>query len=248
MSTALAAPDLTASSVPALHLSGLRYRWPGAAADTLNLGALTLQRGETVFLRGPSGCGKSTLLALAAGVLLPQAGQCALLGQAWGSLGAGARDRRRADHVGYIFQQFNLLPYLSVIDNVRLPLRFSRRRAAQAAASSADAAAELLAHAGLARALWRAPAAHLSVGQQQRVAAARALIGAPEVVIADEPTSALDEALRQAFMALLLARCAAAGSALLFVSHDLRLAGSFQRVIDLPAINQASPALADAPG
>ena len=132
-----------------------------------------------------------------------------------------------------------------MIDNVRLPLRFSRRRAAQAAASSPDAAAELLAHAGLPRALWQAPAAHLSVGQQQRVAAARALIGAPEVVIADEPTSALDEALREAFMALLLARCKAAGSALLFVSHDLRLAGSFHRVIDLPAINHTAPAQAD---
>ena len=237
-----------AAPTHALDLSGLRYRWPGAAADTLQLGALALQPGETVFLRGPSGCGKSTLLALAAGVLLPQAGQCALLGRPWAALGAGARDRRRADHVGYIFQQFNLLPYLSVIDNVRLPLRFSRRRAAQAAASSPDAAAELLAHAGLPRALWQAPAANLSVGQQQRVAAARALIGAPEVVIADEPTSALDEALREAFMALLLARCQAAGSALLFVSHDLRLAASFHRVIDLPAINQAALALADAAG
>ena len=235
-----------ATPAPALDLSGLRYRWPGAAADTLRLAALALLPGERVFLHGPSGCGKSTLLALAAGVLLPQAGQCALLSQPWAALGAGARDRRRADHVGYIFQQFNLLPYLTVIDNVRLPLRFSHRRAAKAAASSPDAAAELLGQAGLPRALWQAPAATLSVGQQQRVAAARALIGAPEVVIADEPTSALDEALRQSFMALLLARCQAAGSALLFVSHDLRLAARFDRVIDLPAINQATPALADA--
>ena len=242
-------PDhLPPSTAAALDLSGLRYRWPGASADTLRLGSLTLQPGETVFLRGPSGCGKSTLLALAAGVLLPQAGQSALLGQPWAALGAADRDRRRADHLGYIFQQFNLLPYLSVIDNVRLPLRFSRRRAAQAAASGADAAAELLAHTGLPRALWRVPAANLSVGQQQRVAAARALIGAPEVVIADEPTSALDEALRESFMALLLARCAAAGSALLFVSHDLRLAARFQRVIDLPTINHATPAGADVAG
>ena len=230
---------------PALDLSGLRYRWPGASADILQLGPLLLQPGETVFLRGPSGCGKSTLLALAAGVLLAQGGQCSLLGQPWVALAGGARDRRRADHLGYIFQQFNLLPYLSVIDNVRLPLRFSPRRAEQAARSvqlgGGDAAAELLQHTGLPRALWQAPAAHLSVGQQQRVAAARALIGAPELVIADEPTSALDEALRESFMALLLARCAAAGSALLFVSHDLRLAAAFDRVIDLPAINLARP-------
>ncbi len=231
---------------PALDLSGLRYRWPGASADILQLGPLLLQPGETVFLRGPSGCGKSTLLALAAGVLLAQGGQCSLAGQPWAALAGGARDRRRADHLGYIFQQFNLLPYLSVIDNVRLPLRFSPRRAEQAARvggdrTGDDAAAELLHHTGLPRALWQAPAAHLSVGQQQRVAAARALIGAPELVIADEPTSALDEALRESFMALLLARCAAAGSALLFVSHDLRLAAAFDRVIDLPSINLARP-------
>ena len=233
---------MPAAPPPALDLSGLRYRWPGAAADILALDTLQLQAGETVFLRGPSGCGKSTLLALAAGVLQPQGGACALLGQAWSALGAGARDQRRADHLGYIFQQFNLLPYLSVIDNVRLPLRFSRRRADQARRASTDSAADLLHLAGLPRSLWQAPAANLSVGQQQRVAAARALIGSPEVVIADEPTSALDEALRESFMALLLSRCAATGSALLFVSHDTRLASAFGRVLDLPALNRAAQA------
>ena len=278
---------------PILDITALRYRWPGAAQDILQIDSLQIQPGETVFLRGPSGCGKSTLLALAAGVLLPGAGRCALLGQDWRALGAGARDRFRADHVGYIFQQFNLLPYLSALDNVRLPLRFSRQRAALAtrgfsafsavsassassafsavgpggsttataiaiatatatatastAASTAaaapentDAAQHLLERTGLPRALWRAPANTLSVGQQQRVAAARALIGAPALVIADEPTSALDEDLRESFMALLLASCAEAGSALLFVSHDLRLAAHFGRRIDLPAINRAA--------
>ena len=249
---------------PILDITGLRYRWPGAAHDLLQIESLHIQPGETVFLRGPSGCGKSTLLALAAGVLLPQAGRCALRGQDWQALGAGARDRFRADHLGYIFQQFNLLPYLSALDNVRLPLRFSRQRArlagstaqphgAQVAdvaatadiadvAHAGDAAETLLARTGLPRALWRAPANTLSVGQQQRVAAARALIGAPALVIADEPTSALDEDLREAFMTLLLATCAEAGSALLFVSHDLRLAARFGRLIDLPAVNRAAAA------
>ena len=264
---------------PILDITALRYRWPGAAQDILQIDSLQIQPGETVFLRGPSGCGKSTLLALAAGVLLPGAGRCALLGQDWRALGAGARDRFRADHVGYIFQQFNLLPYLSALDNVRLPLRFSRQRAglatrgfsafsavsassassafsavgpagsttatatastAAAAPENTDAAQHLLERTGLPRALWRAPANTLSVGQQQRVAAARALIGAPALVIADEPTSALDEDLRESFMALLLASCADAGSALLFVSHDLRLAAHFGRRIDLPAINRAA--------
>jgi putative ABC transport system ATP-binding protein len=230
---------MTAPTETALDLQQLRYRWPGAGDDILQIDALTLAPGETVFLRGPSGCGKSTLLSLAAGVLLPGAGRLRLLGQDWAALGAGARDRFRADHLGYIFQQFNLLPYLSVIDNVRLPLRFSRRRAARAAAAGANTAEQLLARSGLPAPLWHQPASALSVGQQQRVAAARALIGAPEVVIADEPTSALDEELREAFMTLLLQSCAAAGSALLFVSHDLRLASRFDRVISLPQVNRA---------
>ena len=230
-----------AGPAPALQIDGLRYRWPGAAADTLQVDSLALQPGDTVFLRGPSGCGKSTLLSLCAGVLLPQAGAVQLLGTAWQTLGASARDRHRADHLGYIFQQFNLLPYLSVLDNVRLPLRFSAQRAQRAGPRAAE---DLLARTGLPRALWTQPAGTLSVGQQQRVAAARALIGAPAVVIADEPTSALDEALREAFMALLLDSCAAAGSALLFVSHDARLAQRFARVVDLPAINNAAQAAA----
>ena len=223
----------------ALSLHGLRYRWPGAAADTLAIDDLSLLPGDTVFLRGPSGCGKSTLLSLAAGVVLPDAGQAQLLGQNWASLGASARDRHRAAHLGYIFQQFNLLPYLSVLDNVRLPLRFSPARARRAGPGAAEA---LLERTGLPSTLWGQRADRLSVGQQQRVAAARALIGAPEVVIADEPTSALDEPLREAFMDLLLDSCAQAGSALLFVSHDARLAERFARVVDLPTLNHAARA------
>jgi putative ABC transport system ATP-binding protein len=234
--TAAADTSADATAAPALDVRGLRFRWPGAPADTLQIDALQLGAGEQVFLRGPSGCGKSTLLGLCAGVLLPGAGQVALLGRDWQTLGAAARDRHRADHLGYIFQQFNLLPYLSVLDNVRLPLRFSAVRARRAGAADAEA---LLDRTGLPRALWTARADRLSVGQQQRVAAARALIGAPGVVIADEPTSALDEDLREAFMALLLDSCSAAGSALLFVSHDARLAERFHRVVDLPAINLA---------
>lgn len=232
---------MTAPPALTLDLQDLRYRWPGAAADILRISRLQLAPGAAVFLRGPSGCGKSTLLSLLAGVLQADAGAVRLLGQDWSALAGGTRDRRRADHVGYIFQQFNLLPYLSVIDNVRLPLRFSRERARRAAAAAGPGPAEqLLELSGLDARLWPQPAGALSVGQQQRVAAARALIGAPELVIADEPTSALDEALRESFMTLLLQRCAAAGSALLFVSHDLRLASRFDQVIDLPTLNQAS--------
>lgn len=227
----------------ALTLDGVRYRWPRADADTLDIEHLHLQRSERVLLRGESGCGKSTLLSLAAGVLLPQAGQVCLLGQDWRVLSAGRRDRVRADHIGYIFQQFNLLPYLSVLDNVMLPCRLSHTRGQRAGGKSERWRSEaqgLLAALQLDPALWRKPADELSVGQQQRVAAARALIGRPELVIADEPTSALDEARRDAFMALLVRVCSDTGSALLFVSHDARLAVHFERVIDLPAINRAT--------
>ena len=225
------------SAPAALQVQDLRYRWPGAPADVLQIDALAIAAGERVFLRGPSGCGKSTLLSLMAGVLRADAGTVALLGEPWERLSSARRDRRRADPLGYIFQQFNLLPYLSVLDNVRLPCRFSNRRAERTRDGDAE---RLLQRSGLAKALWSRPASALSVGQQQRVAAARALIGQPDLVVADEPTSALDEDLRESFMALLLDSCSEAGRALVFVSHDSRLAAHFDRQLDLPALNHAA--------
>jgi putative ABC transport system ATP-binding protein len=226
-----------------IELDALRYRWPGAAQDCLAIDALRVDAGRTLFLHGPSGGGKSTLLGLLAGVLLPREGKVSLLGTPWASLSGARRDAFRADHVGYIFQQFNLLPYLSVLDNVLLPCRFSglrRQRAMAAAGSPQAAAAALLQRVGLNQGLWARAASQLSVGQQQRVAAARALIGQPELVIADEPTSALDSALRDSFMALLLQQCRDAGSTLVFVSHDVRLAELFDCSVSLPQINQAA--------
>ena len=228
-----------------IAVDALRFRWPGAETDALDIAALAIEAGSAVFLHGPSGCGKSTLLGLLAGVLVPSGGRISLLGTDWAAMSGARRDAFRADHVGYIFQQFNLLPYLSVIDNVLLPCRFSALRA-QRAGAIVGAAESLLARVGLARPLWSRPAARLSVGQQQRVAAARALIGAPELVIADEPTSALDAPLRDGFMDLLLGECRTAGSTLVFVSHDERLASRFDRRLSLPEINHAAtPALAE---
>ena len=220
----------------------LRFRWPGAERDCIAIDRLSVAAGSSLFLHGPSGGGKSTLLGLLAGVLLPGAGRVSLLGTSWATLSGARRDAFRANHVGYIFQQFNLLPYLSVLDNVLLPCRFSalrQERALAVAGSAAAAAGKLLAHVGLPQALWKRPAAELSVGQQQRVAAARALIGRPEVVIADEPTSALDAALREGFMDLLLGECRAAGSTLVFVSHDERLAARFDQTLSLAEVNRA---------
>ncbi|PZP34432.1 MAG: methionine ABC transporter ATP-binding protein [Roseateles depolymerans] len=223
---------------PVLQVQNLRFRWPRAEADCLDIPSLTLGRGDAALLRGPSGSGKSSLLSLLAGVLLPRSGEVRLLGQDWRDLTPSGRDRLRADHVGYIFQQFNLLTYRSALDNVLLPCSFSRRRA-ERARQPRERAAELLTRMGLDEADWRRRADELSVGQQQRVAAARALIGAPELIVADEPTSALDDAHRDRFMTLLLEACREAGSALLFVSHDPRLGSHFARTLDLPSLNLA---------
>jgi putative ABC transport system ATP-binding protein len=222
-----------------IELRDVRYAWPGATTDCLAIDTLSVAAGRTLFLHGPSGGGKSTLLGLLAGVLLPRSGSVSLLGQRWSELSGARRDAFRADHVGYIFQQFNLLPYLSVLDNVLLPCRFSalrRERATLDAGTPAASAQQLLQRVGLAPALWARPAA------QQRVAAARALIGRPEVLIADEPTSALDTDRREGFMALLLEACRASASTLVFVSHDERLAARFDERLSLATVNRAAPA------
>ncbi|CAH1747083.1 Lipoprotein-releasing system ATP-binding protein LolD [Thauera humireducens] len=231
---------LAAQAVPAVGVAAMRYRWPGAADDCLSIEQFEIEAGERVFLRGPSGSGKTTLLSLVGGVILPQAGTVSIAGQPLAQLSAGARDRFRADHVGFVFQLFNLLPYLSARDNILLACRFSAARRARLAArgTSADAEAERLASRLELGAVLHRPAAELSVGQQQRVAAARALIGQPGLIVADEPTSALDADRQQAFIDLLLDECAEVGAALLFVSHDLRLAHHFDRVVDLVQLNR----------
>ncbi|WP_459207563.1 ABC transporter ATP-binding protein [Pseudomonas sp. MLB6B] len=226
-----------------IELSDLRFAWPGQPT-LLDIPHFQLQAGETLFLKGPSGSGKTTLLGLLGGVSRPQHGSVRLLGQDLGELGQGARDRFRVDHTGYIFQQFNLLPFLSVRENVELPCRFSASRAQRASqrhGSIALAAATLLSHLGLADPTLQARRADtLSIGQQQRVAAARALIGQPELVIADEPTSALDADTRVSFLHLLFEECRSAGASLLFVSHDQSLATLFDRRLSLADLNRAS--------
>jgi putative ABC transport system ATP-binding protein len=226
-----------------IELSELGFAWPGQP-ELLDIPAFSLQRGESLFLKGPSGSGKTTLLGLLGGVQKPARGSIRLLGSDLSQLSAGARDHFRVDHTGYIFQQFNLLPFLSVRENVELPCHFSKlrsQRAQQRHGSVANAAATLLAHLGLHDPqLLSRRADALSIGQQQRVAAARALIGQPELVIADEPTSALDSDAREAFLQLLFAECREAGSSLLFVSHDQSLAPLFDRSLSLADLNRAT--------
>jgi putative ABC transport system ATP-binding protein len=166
---------------PAIHIRDLSFAWPGQTAPCLTLSALDVDQGEQVFIQGESGAGKSTLLNLIGGVLLPREGRIQILDQALDALSAPARDRFRVDHIGFIFQQFNLLPYLSALDNVLLPCRFSATRARRAGARPVEAARRLLEALEVDAGDAARPASTLSVGQQQRVAAARALIGRPAV-------------------------------------------------------------------
>ena len=228
-----------------IELADLGFTWPGHA-QLLDIPAFRLEPGETLFLKGPSGSGKTTLLGLLGGVQKPNRGSIRLLGQELTELSSGERDRFRVNHTGYIFQQLNLLPFLSVRENVELPCHFSKvraERAKQRHGSVENAAVTLLAHLGLKDPeMLSRRADSLSIGQQQRVAAARALIGQPGLVIADEPTSALDTDAREAFIKLLFAECREAGSSLLFVSHDQSLAPLFDRSLSLSELNRAAVA------
>jgi putative ABC transport system ATP-binding protein len=220
---------MSESNAWAIDLEVVGFAWPGGQR-LLSIPSLKIARGERVFLKGPSGSGKSTLLGLIGGVLKPTHGTVSVLGQPLRDLSGARRDAFRAAHVGFIFQMFNLLPFLSMIDNVALTVRFSKERASRVHGDVAAEARRLLFALGLNDPeLYSRPVTSLSIGQQQRVAAARALLGRPDLVIEDEPTSALDADTRLEFLALLKGECSDTGATLLFVSHDSALASAFDR-------------------
>ncbi|MGR5236796.1 ABC transporter ATP-binding protein [Vibrio alfacsensis] len=236
---------MTETTSNVVELTNAKFVWPDAEKPTINIPKLHIATGEHVFIKGPSGCGKSTLLALLTGINTLTSGTLSVLNTDLASLRASQRDKFRADHIGYIFQQFNLLPYLNVIENVLIPCQFSQVRKDRVApnasmSSLVDQATTLLVRLHLPSELHDKPVSELSIGQQQRVAAARALIGQPELVIADEPTSALDHDNRMAFIELLMEQANQVNATLVFVSHDPTLESLFDRTIHLPEINQYS--------
>ena len=188
-----------------------------------------------MLLLGESGSGKSTLLSLICGTILADSGTVKVSATDLKTLSGGSRDRFRAEQIGVIFQQFNLLPFGSVMDNIVLPLRFAPDRRKRCP-EPMRRVAELCRSLGLPEGLEASKAANLSVGQQQRVAVARALIGEPPILIADEPTSSLDETAQASFLDLMFDQVKAQGSTLLMVSHDPRLADRFDRVVGMPDI------------
>ncbi|MBL0156222.1 MAG: ABC transporter ATP-binding protein [Bryobacterales bacterium] len=224
---------------PSVELSGVEFQYRGGLA-VLRIEHLRILPGEHCFLHGPSGSGKSTLRSIIAGVVTPQRGQVAVLGRQLTTLSQHGRDELRGAQMGYIFQIFNLIPYLTARENIELPMRLHQARARRLnGVSIEDAASELASSLAIGNLLDR-KASDLSVGQQQRVAAARALIGSPPLLVADEPTSALDAEHRGTFVDLLFTQARSAGTTVLFVSHDLSLAARFDRCVRLAEINKAA--------
>lgn len=220
---------------PILALSNARFQWPGRKPFGISVPNLSVLSGETVLLLGESGSGKSTLLSLICGTVLADEGQVSIAGTNLASVSSGTRDRFRAEKIGMIFQQFNLLPFGTVLDNIMLPLRFAPDRSTRAG-EAPKTAQQLCQALGLPDEVIASKAGNLSVGQQQRVAVARALIGNPPIVIADEPTSALDADSQDAFLELLFEQVHVHGTTLLMVSHDARLADRFDRVLHMNEI------------
>lgn len=234
----------------AIAIHDLLFKWPGADAFSLAVPELQIACGEKVFLLGASGSGKSTLLNLIAGVLTPQQGSIRILDTDFSQLSARQKDRFRARHIGLVFQQFNLIPYLDVETNIRLASSFVGSpgpvsTSTSTSKSDANAAPQrmraLLEGLHLDPALLKRRADSLSVGQQQRVAIARAMINQPALLIADEPTSALDTDARDSFMQLLLGLQANSGTTIVFVSHDRSLASGFDRVVDMRQLVACQP-------
>lgn len=215
-----------------LKTANLIYTY--SAGSRIRLPDLAITAGESVLVMGPSGSGKSTLLNLIAGVQPLQEGQIELMGHAYSGRGGRSLDRLRARHLGIIFQTLNLIPYLDGYANAALGVRFSAARASRV--ESLQTEIDRIGRAlGLNNDLLTRRATELSLGQQQRVAVIRALLGKPELILADEPTSALDPNATQQFMAELLESMDSASQAVLMVSHNHDLIPLFDRVVEIEA-------------
>lgn len=221
-----------------VEIRDLQYTYSGQNKPTVRIPEFSIVRGEELFLYGPSGTGKTTLLELLAGVLRPQQGTLKILGCDFSQMSASERDAFRAEHMGYVFQNFNLIPYLSVQENISLPLHLSAaRRARLGSVDTGMVIRALCGNLGIADVLGK-KVAELSVGQQQRVAVARALLGKPDLLLADEPTSALDTDHREKFLKLLFELSDLYGTTVVFVSHDRSIETLFTRSISLESINK----------
>ena len=218
-----------------IKIESLNFYWSKKSNFKIFVPSLEIKKGEKVLLLGESGSGKTTLLSLICGFLNPLSGSISINGNTINELSSKTKDEYRADNIGIIFQQFNLLPYANVVDNVLLPLYFSQARSKNIVNKRA-AALELFKQLRLPDDIAQYKASNLSVGQQQRVAVARALIGNPSLIIADEPTSSLDTNAQQLFLDLMFKQISENNSTLLMVSHDKSLSNRIDRQININEI------------
>ena len=216
-----------------ISITDLSFAYAGENGFDLAISKLALDTGKTHVLLGPSGSGKTTLLNLLAGTLRPNRGSVAVAGQDLTAISNAKMDRFRGEHIGFIFQTLNLIPWLSARDNIALGVAFAPSRRARLQASLDDSIGALVAQMQIDDQLLIMPAGELSIGQQQRVAAARALIGAPDIILADEPSSALDTQNTELFFDLLMGNLDRTRQTLLVVSHDPRITGYFDQVLSV---------------
>ena len=227
--------------MPVLIVKDLKkgYRAPdGSRSEVIDVPEFSMAAAEQAALEGGSGTGKTTFLNLIAGILNPDSGSVTLAGSNISALNESLRDRARAENIGYIFQTFNLLQGLTALENVVLGMAFGR-------GEDRAHARELLVRVGLEARLDHRPS-QLSVGQQQRIAVARALANRPKLVLADEPTGSLDQRLAGETIDLIRRICRENGAALLLVSHDRDVLGRFDGVRRLADINKAGARPAEA--
>ena len=232
--TSDAAPDARPAGA---SLRGVSFSYASSAGTRpfrLEVDELTLHAGEAAAVIGPSGSGKTTLVHLCAGILVPASGEVSVGGVRLDQLKDAERRRERARQVGLVFQEFELLDYLSALENILVPLRVRGATREELRAGRARAT-ELAEAVGIADLLGRPPA-QLSQGERQRVAIARALVTEPALVLCDEPTGNLDPDAASGAVDLLLQEARARGAALLMVTHDHGLLDRFDRVLDVTAL------------
>ena len=218
-----------------VKIESLRFQWSKNNNFKIFVPKLEVGRGKKVLFLGESGSGKTTLLSLICGFLEPLSGSISINDKIISDLTSTNKDAYRSDNIGIIFQQFNLLPYANVIDNIILPLYFSKQRSKKVE-NKINAAMNLCDQLRLPESILNQKASNLSVGQQQRVAVARALIGSPSIIVADEPTSSLDAEAQELFLDLMFDQISKNSSTLLMVSHDKSLTNYFDQVIDINEI------------
>ena len=220
-----------------LKTTGLKYLYKHG--KTIEFPDIEIETGQRLLISGFSGCGKTTLLSLIAGALRLQEGSINFNDNDYSDMSSMSLDKFRADHIGYIFQTLNLIPFLNVSENIALGIKFSKNRKSKVSGMHQEIE-RLISSLGLEKEILNTAIDNLSVGQQQRVAVARALLGKPDLILADEPTSALDNDTTKKFLDEVMNTFDPSHQAIIMVSHDLSIAPYFDTVLDFNKHNAHS--------